>query len=60
MLKALEERHQQLKSLQNFPPAENLQHAETSQSTHNANQLTGCNKNAGPRPEETSEQTKVP
>ena len=55
MLKALKEVLQELKSLENYPPAENLHHAETSQSTHNANQLTGCNKNQGPRPEETSE-----
>ena len=35
---------QELKSAQKSPPAENLHHAETSQSTRNADKLTGCNK----------------
>ena len=35
---------QVLESVQKSPPVENLRRAETSQSTHNANKLTGCNK----------------
>ena len=35
---------QELKSTQKSPPPENLHHAETSQSTRNADKLTGCNK----------------
>ena len=35
---------QELKSARKSPPAENPHHAETSQSTRNADKLTGCNK----------------
>ena len=33
-----------LESVRKLPPVENPHHAETSQSTRNANKLTGCNK----------------
>ena len=33
-----------LESVRKSPTAENPHHAEASQSTHNANKLTGCNK----------------
>ena len=35
---------QELKSARKSPPVENPHHAETSQSTRNADKLTGCNK----------------
>ena len=51
---------QELKSARKSPPVENQHHAETSQSTRNADKITGCKQNAGSKPEETSEQTRVP
>ena len=46
-IKSIKKVLQELKSAQKSPPAENPDHAETSQSTRNAdklNKLTGCNK----------------
>ena len=59
-VKSIKKVLQELKSARKSPPAENPHHAETSQSTRNADKLTGCKKKAGPKPEEPSEQTRVP
>ena len=48
-----------LESARKFPPAGNPHHTETSHLTRNANKLTGLQQNASPKPEETSEQTRV-
>ena len=51
---------QELKSVRKSPPAENPDHAESSQSSHNASQTDWLQQNGRPETEETSEQTKVP
>ena len=43
-VKGIKKVFQELKSTRKSPPAENPHHAETSQSTRNADKLTGCNK----------------
>ena len=43
-VKSIKKLLQELKFVRKSPPAENLHHAETSQLTHNASKLTGCNK----------------
>ena len=40
---------QELKSARKYPPVENQHHAETSQSTRNADKLTVCKQNVNLR-----------
>ena len=59
-IKSTKKKLQVLKFVTKSLSVENPDHAETSQLTRNAIMATGCNKKQSPKPEEISEQIRVP
>ena len=60
VLKAFKKVPHVLESVRKSLPVKNPHHAETIQSTRNANKLTKRKQNVSAKPEGTSKQTRVP